>query len=226
MVPFRTTAVIPLSPYLQIHSHHSFIPFIPSRFHRCPIAHNNPSIVFAAQRGMHIISRLPSDTSSRNPPERTEDNLKILHHALILNPLHVIPNLVRHNLLDIRLVGIFRLPLNHVLIHILYRCPIRNARSNRQHLLLFLSIEASISLNLRSRPYKTHITDKHVPKLWQFIILYLRIKYPILVKKSCAIYYSISHSPNNSLQKFFCSDSNSSWAVWIFFTCFIIAFDK
>ena len=31
MVPFRTTAVIPLSPYLQIHSHHSFIPFIPSR---------------------------------------------------------------------------------------------------------------------------------------------------------------------------------------------------
>ena len=33
MVPFRTTAVILLSPYLQIHSHHSFIPFIPSRTH-------------------------------------------------------------------------------------------------------------------------------------------------------------------------------------------------
>lgn len=44
MAPFRTTAVIPLSPYLQIHSHHSFIPFIPSRFHCVyPSIHNNLS---------------------------------------------------------------------------------------------------------------------------------------------------------------------------------------
>ena len=43
MVPFRTTAVIPLSPYLQIHSHHSFIPFIPSCFYRNPNHHNIPS---------------------------------------------------------------------------------------------------------------------------------------------------------------------------------------
>lgn len=88
---------------------------------------------------MHKTSRLPSDTSPRNPPKRTKDNLKILHYPLILNPLHVIPNLIRHNLLNISLIRIFSLPKNHIIIHILYRCPVRNTRSNRQHLLLFLS---------------------------------------------------------------------------------------
>lgn len=97
---------------------------------------------------MHKISRLPSDTSPRNPPERTEDNLKILHHALIINPLHVIPNLVRHNLLNIRLIRIFSLPQNHALIHILYRCSVRNARPYCQRPLLLLGIEPCISLTL------------------------------------------------------------------------------
>ena len=44
---------------------------------------------------------------SRNLKERTKDNHEVLHHTLILNPLHVIPNLVRHNLLYIRFVRIF-----------------------------------------------------------------------------------------------------------------------
>lgn len=64
MAPFRTTAVIPLSPYLQIHSHHSLIPFIPSRFHCIyPSTHNNPLVVSAAQRGMHKTAKLLSNTS-------------------------------------------------------------------------------------------------------------------------------------------------------------------
>ena len=61
MAPFRTTAVIPLSPYLQIHSHHSLIPFIPSRFHCIyPSAHNNPSVVFEARRGTRNARATPA----------------------------------------------------------------------------------------------------------------------------------------------------------------------
>ena len=76
MVPFRTTAVIPLSPYLQIHSHHSFIPFIPSRFHCVyPSIHNNPSPFSAAQRGKNKIAIRHEGSS-----------------ALELSPYHLIYN--------------------------------------------------------------------------------------------------------------------------------------
>ena len=80
MAPLRTTAVIPLSPYLQIPSHHSLIPFIPSCFHRCPIAHNNPSIVSAAQRGTNKTPIPLSRTLSSN--------------YRLLNTLHDIPRII------------------------------------------------------------------------------------------------------------------------------------
>ena len=42
MAPFRTTAVIPLYPCFRFLVIIALYLFIPSRFHRCPIAHNNP----------------------------------------------------------------------------------------------------------------------------------------------------------------------------------------
>ena len=49
MVPFQNHSCYPFISLFQVHSHHSLKIIIPSRFHRCPKYHHNPSAFSAAQ---------------------------------------------------------------------------------------------------------------------------------------------------------------------------------
>ena len=113
MVPFRTTAVIPLSPYLQIHSHHSLIPFIPSRFHCIhPSIHNNPLAVSAARKNTYKTPTLlleilsyPNLTNEYSPNPIMHPSVLCITSSVSANPLckkYCIASMVTETLQPIR----------------------------------------------------------------------------------------------------------------------------
>mgnify|MGYP006907840019 CR=1 FL=1 len=107
----------------------------------------------------------PFSTLFHDLHQRQKYNLKILFQTSIIYILHVIPYLIRHNLLHISPVRITCLSQDCIFIRILDRSIICYTRSNSQHFTLLNSIHIHVLSYLRPWSHQTHLPSYHVQQL-------------------------------------------------------------
>ena len=99
----------------------------------------------------------------------SEDNLEVLQNTPVPDVLHIQVNLVRHHLLDIDLIRVRGIAEDLVLVDVLDRGIVRDARLHAQHLSLLFSVHLHILPHFWSGTHQTHVALQNVPELRQLV---------------------------------------------------------